>query len=83
MPSRPPARRLLLWPSIASLTIPLAGCATANSSRTACPPLVTYPPDFQRRAAGELQALPPGSAIGRMIVNYGRHRDACRTLEGR
>jgi hypothetical protein len=65
--------------------MPLVGCATARSdgARVACPPLTSYPPDFQRRAASELQALPAGSAVAQMIVDYGRHRDACRALEGR
>lgn len=71
------------WAGIALSTMLLAGCATAHSSRVTCPPLVTYPPEFQRRAAAELDALPAGSAVGQMIVDYGRHRDACRAMGGR
>lgn len=73
------------WLSIALLTMPLAGCVTARSEamRAACPPLASYPPEFQRRAAAELQAMPAGSAVGQMIVDYGRLRDACRVMGGR
>jgi hypothetical protein len=62
--------------------MPLAGCATARSeaTRAACPPLTTYPPAFQSRAAVELGALPAGSAVGQMVVDYGRLRDACRAI---
>jgi hypothetical protein len=42
---------------------------------------VPYPLEFQRRAAAELVALPPGSALARMIDDYGelraRIRGAC------
>ncbi len=58
----------------------LAGCGAATSSATRCPPLATYPPAFQSRAAGELQALPAGSAVGQLVVDYGRLRDACRAI---
>lgn len=59
----------------------LAGCVTANSSRvTACPPLVTYDAAFQKKAADELDTLPPGSAVGQMIADYGKTRSACRAL---
>jgi hypothetical protein len=51
--------------------------------RAACPPLASYPPEFQRRAAAEMEALPPGSPLAQMIVDYGRLRDACRAMGGR
>jgi hypothetical protein len=65
--------------------MPLAGCVTARSeaTRAACPPLASYPPEFQRRAAAEMEALPPGSPLAQMIVDYGRLRDACRAMGGR
>lgn len=58
----------------------LAGCQGAPSSRTACPPLASYSPAFQQRAAGELRALPAGSAVGQLVVDYGKQRDACRAI---
>lgn len=70
------------WASIALSTMLLAGCATAHSSRAPCPALATYPPDMQRRAADELAALPAGSAVGIMVVDYGKLRDACRAMRG-
>jgi hypothetical protein len=67
-------------PSIALLVL-LASCTTVSSDGPFCPALVPYPPEFQRRAAAELVALPPGSALARMIEDYGelraRIRGAC------
>ena len=53
----------------------LGGCQTMGGG---CPPLVTYSPAQQARAAKELRALPAGSQIARMIVDYSKTRDACR-----
>ena len=53
----------------------LAGCQTTGGG---CPPLVSYSPAQQARGAIELRALPEGSQIARMIVDYGKTRDACR-----
>lgn len=58
----------------------LAGCQAAPSSRVSCPPLATYSPAFQAQAAAELRALPQGSAVGQLVVDYGRQRDACRAI---
>jgi hypothetical protein len=49
-----------------------------GSSPGVCPPLVAYPRDAQSRAARELRALPKGSPLAAMIVDYGKTRDACR-----
>jgi hypothetical protein len=57
----------------------LTGCSAAGS-RTACPPLATYSPAFQQQAAGELRTLPPGSAVGQLVADYGKQRDACRAI---
>jgi len=51
----------------------LAGCQS-----TGCPPLVRYGPEMQKRAAVELRALPKGSALADMIVDYKKTRDAIR-----
>jgi hypothetical protein len=47
---------------------------------TRCPPLTSYSAAFQRLAAEELKALPPGAALGILVVDYGKIRDACRSL---
>jgi hypothetical protein len=61
--------------------MPLAACQTAPSEPvTRCPPLTSYSAAFQRLAAEELKALPPGAALGILVVDYGKIRDACRSL---
>jgi hypothetical protein len=45
-------------------------------------PLIGYAPATQRQAADELRTLPPGSVIGRMIVDYGQLRRAVCAAEG-
>ena len=72
-------RPVLYWVSIVTSAMLLAGCLAATS-RVTCPPLVTYPPAFQQQAAAELRALPAGSALATMIVDYGKLRDACRAI---
>lgn len=65
----------------------LVGCETVRSSssqptvRLTCPPLVSYDRDTQRRAAEELDKLPPGSALRSITNDYSRHRDICRAIE--
>lgn len=62
-------------------TILSSGCARAVSDHAACPPVVEYPGEFQRRAAAEVQALPPGAAIEAMLADYHvmrRQARACR-----
>lgn len=68
-------RLIVLSVAISSV---LAGCQHAASG---CPPLVAYSGTFQKEAAAELRALPSGSRLATMIVDYGKQRDACR-LEG-
>lgn len=57
----------------------LSACSTTSVS--GCPPLVAYPPAAQSRAAAELRALPKGSPLAVMIVDYGKTRDACRATK--
>jgi hypothetical protein len=71
----PPAALLIvmLW---------LTGCAMAGSdARAPCPPVVDYTAADQARAAGEVEALPEGAVIVRMLGDYAVLRDqvrACR-----
>lgn len=64
--------------SLAIATLLLTSCAAAVSS---CPPLVAYTDAEQARAADELDALPAGSMLERLIGDYAVLRDqvrACR-----
>jgi hypothetical protein len=71
----PPAALLIamLW---------LTGCATGGSeTRAPCPPVVDYTAAEQARAADEVEALPEGAVIVRMLGDYAVLRDqaqACR-----
>jgi hypothetical protein len=60
----------------------LTGCAMAGSdARAPCPPVVDYTAADQARAAGEVEALPEGAVIVRMLGDYAVLRDqvrACR-----
>jgi hypothetical protein len=56
----------------------LSGCATALFDGAPCPPVVAYSWEFLARAAGELDSLPPGSAIEQMLADYQVMRDQAR-----
>jgi hypothetical protein len=60
----------------------LTGCATGGSdTRAPCPPVVDYTAAEQARAADEVEALPEGAVIVRLLSNYAVLRDqapACR-----
>jgi len=63
------------------VALPLAGCATVPSEPSGCPTLFDYSVEDQAQAADELDALPEGSIIARMIGDYGANRNeirACR-----
>lgn len=59
-----------------ALSLTLAACTTAPV--TACPPTVTYSKAQETRAAAELRALPAGSELAQMIVDYSRSRAMLR-----
>ncbi len=71
----PPAALLIamLW---------LTGCAMGGSdNRAPCPPVVDYTAADQARAADEIEALPEGAIVVRMLSDYAVLRDqvrACR-----
>ena len=57
----------------------LTGCATAGSeTRAPCPPVVEYSAADQARAADEVEALPEGAVIVRMLSVYVVLRDQAR-----
>ena len=53
----------------------LAACQSTGGG--GCPPLTAYSAVQQRQAAAELRKMPE-SQVARMIVDYGKLRDACR-----
>lgn len=68
----PPAALLIamLW---------LTGCAMAGSeTRAPCPPVVDYSSAEQVRAADEVERLPEGAVIVRMLSDYAVLRDQAR-----
>ncbi len=57
----------------------LTGCATAGSeSRAPCAPVVVYTRAEQARAADEVEGLPEGAVIVRMLSDYAVLRDQAR-----
>ena len=71
--STPPPAALL----IAALW--LSGCAMGGSdARAPCPPVVEYTSADQARAADEVEALPEGAIIVRMLSDYAVLRDQAR-----
>lgn len=65
------------------VTLWLTGCAMDGSdTRAPCPPVVDYTAADQARAADEVEALPEGAVIVRMLGDYAVLRDqarACRS----
>lgn len=69
------------WLSLALASALLAGCGKAPSSprlALSCPELQQYSREEQERAASELEQLPAGSMVDRLVQDYGALRDACR-----
>ncbi len=57
----------------------LTGCATGGSdARAPCPPVVDYTAADQARAADEVEALPEGAVVVRMLSDYAVLRDQVR-----
>lgn len=71
----PPAALLIamLW---------LTGCATgASDARAPCPLVVEYTGAEQARAAAEVEGLPEGAVIVRMLSDYAVLRDQARACQ--
>ncbi len=67
-------------------TIWLSGCATGVSdvvNHGACPPVVEYSREFQKRAAVEMGMLPERSAIAEMLADYAMMREQARVCASR
>jgi hypothetical protein len=71
------SRAAALFFLVAALSSALGGCA--ETAGEGCPPLVSYSPAAQKRGAHELDGLAGDSQVARMIVDYGKMRDACRS----
>lgn len=72
--STPPPTALMI------VTLWLTGCAMAGSdAQTPCPPVVDSTAADQARAADEVEALPEGAVIVRMLSDYAVLRDQART----
>lgn len=57
----------------------LSACETAGSdARAPCPPVVDYTAADQARAADEVETLPEGAVIVRMLADYAVLRDQAR-----
>ena len=61
----------------------LTGCGMVGSdTSTACPPIVEYSTADQSRAAIEVEALPEGAVIVRMLSDYTVLREQARRCTG-
>ncbi len=57
----------------------LTGCAVGGSdTRAPCPPVVDYTAEDQARAAEEVETLPEGAVVVRMLSDYAVLRDQAR-----
>lgn len=56
----------------------LSACATAGSDSAPCPPVVEYSAAEQTRAAAEVEAIPEGAVLVRMMSDYAVLRDQAR-----
>jgi len=70
-------------------TLALGGCASVKPAQeqklalviNKCPILTKYSPEQLKAAAQELRGLPSESQISKMVIDYGKLRDACRAIE--
>lgn len=60
----------------------LTGCGMGGSdARAPCPPVVEYTGAEQARAADEVEGLPEGAVIVRMLSDYAVLRDQARACQ--
>ncbi len=60
------------------VTLWLSGCARIGSDHATCPPVVVYSPADRARAATEVEAMPEGTVVVRMMSDYAVLRDQAR-----
>lgn len=75
---RPKLPNPKLWkkPLLILMLVGSSGCKSTSGG--SCPPLVDYSAERQTLAAKELRALPKGSELAKLVVDYGKLRAACR-----
>lgn len=61
---------------MAVFNLALSACQSTGGG---CPPIVAYSLATMKQAAAELRALPKGAVLERLIADYHRTRDACRS----
>ena len=61
------------------LTLFLQGCTSVPVA--VCPAVVNYTPGQQDEAAGELLALPPGSILTQMLLDYHELREKLKVCQ--
>ena len=59
----------------------LTGCGMGSDTRAPCPPVVDYTAAEQARAGDEVEALPEGAVIVRMLSDYTVLRDQARACQ--
>lgn len=67
--------------ALATVTSLLNACATGDSDpavAAVCPPVVEYSHDLRMRAAAEVEALSPNSALVGLLSDYAVMRDQAR-----
>jgi hypothetical protein len=60
----------------------MAACQPQVAVKTVCPPLIDYDPAFLNSAADELDRLPAGSPVARLVIDYRQLRDMVRACKG-
>lgn len=60
----------------------VSGCATdpSNAPPPPCPEIVDYSNEELAQAADELDMLPAGAIVERMVADYGRMRDQVKAV---
>ena len=72
-------RQMLDAAALLTAMLCLTGCAMGGSdARAPCPPVVVYTDAEQADAADEVEALPEGAVIVRMLGDYAVLRDQAR-----
>lgn len=73
---------MLLPAALLIVTLWPTGCAMGGSdAQPPCPPVVDYTSSEQARAAEEVEALPEGAVIVRMLGDYAVLRDQSRACQ--
>lgn len=69
-----------MWRSGCAMVLSSLALTACQTTGGGCPPLVAYSADQLAKAGSEYEALPADSELARMIVDYGKTRDACRVV---